>query len=165
MRFSPVLTLPVLAAGALAVAGCGSASKDSNATTSPPAPATTTNAATAPTSPSDTPAKGPVPVTLSEWKVASSAAPVKAGKVAFDVTNDGNTMHEFVVLRTPKKAADLGPKDAGRVSEKGHVGEVGDLAPGKSAKVTLKLEPGHYSLVCNMAGHWSAGMHTDLTVT
>jgi uncharacterized cupredoxin-like copper-binding protein len=28
----------------------------------------------------------------------------------------------------------------------------------------LSLKPGHYSLVCNLPGHYMAGMHADFTV-
>jgi uncharacterized cupredoxin-like copper-binding protein len=30
--------------------------------------------------------------------------------------------------------------------------------------VTLNLKPGHYSLVCNLPGHYMQGMRADLTV-
>jgi uncharacterized cupredoxin-like copper-binding protein len=27
------------------------------------------------------------------------------------------------------------------------------------------MKPGHYALVCNLSGHYAAGMHVDLWVT
>ncbi len=50
-----------------------------------------------------------------------------------------------------------------RVPETHNVGETGDLARGASKDVTIALAPGHYSLVCNLPGHYSDGMHTDFT--
>lgn len=60
-----------------------------------------------------------------------------------------------------------------RVSETGSVGEAsggsaagpGDgINPGTIGWVTLHLSPRNYELVCNFAGHCSAGMYTRLTV-
>ena len=154
-----VMTLAVpaaLGAAALAAAGCGNIS---NAQTPPPA----TTQAAAP-SPAAAPAKGTVDVTLKEYSIAPSATTVDHGRVTFDVKNAGAMKHELVILRTTKPAAQLGKANAARVSEAGHVGEVGDLAAGASGTTSVKLDPGHYVLVCNLPGHWMAGMRTDLTV-
>jgi uncharacterized cupredoxin-like copper-binding protein len=86
-----------------------------------------------------------------------------SGKVTFRVTNDGKAKHEFVVLRTDKPAAHL-PIHEGEASEAGNVGEIGDLAPGQTKTLTLNLPPGHYAFVCNLPGHYMAGMHTDFTI-
>jgi uncharacterized cupredoxin-like copper-binding protein len=107
-------------------------------------------------------AAGPVTVKLGEWKVAPSTTTVKAGKVTIDGANDGKVTHELIVLRTDKAAASLG--SGKRVSEAGSVGELSDLKTGSSAGKTLNLTPGHYVLICNLPGHYAAGMHADLTV-
>ena len=112
--------------------------------------------ATAPTS-------GPVAVKLSEMKITPSVAAAKAGKVTFDVQNVGKIPHEMVVLKTDKPAGALGA--GARIPETGSVGEVGELAAGKSGKVTLKLAKGNYVLVCNIAGHYMAGMHAPFVVS
>ncbi|MHB1235041.1 MAG: plastocyanin/azurin family copper-binding protein [Microbacteriaceae bacterium] len=39
------------------------------------------------------------------------------------------------------------------------------MAPGASSWVTLKLAPGRYEIVCNLPGHYSAGMYSELTVS
>jgi len=39
------------------------------------------------------------------------------------------------------------------------------IVPGASGWVTVTLAPGQYELVCNLAGHYTAGMYTQLTVT
>ncbi|MBI5103953.1 MAG: cupredoxin domain-containing protein [Solirubrobacterales bacterium] len=159
-RLSGLLLLA--AAGATVAAGCGT--NNSSADTGskkPAAPATTQQQAAAP---APTTSSGPVDVKLGEWSITPSAATVKAGKVTFDVSNGGKMPHEMVVLRTNKQAADLAKAGAKRAPEKGNIGEVEDVAPGGAKKLTLKLKPGHYALVCNIDGHWTAGMHADLTV-
>jgi uncharacterized cupredoxin-like copper-binding protein len=45
------------------------------------------------------------------------------------------------------------------------LGEVEELKPGKSGKLTLNLKPGSYLLMYNQPGHWHAGMWTKFTVT
>jgi uncharacterized cupredoxin-like copper-binding protein len=38
------------------------------------------------------------------------------------------------------------------------------VSPGTAKKLTLNLKPGHYALICNLAGHYKAGQHADLSV-
>jgi uncharacterized cupredoxin-like copper-binding protein len=165
-RRTPTILLAAGATSLVLMTGCGS--NDSKDTTSTPAAAaaTTTTAATTadPTAKAATaaPATGPVKVALNEWKVVPDATVHKAGKVTFDVTNDGKSPHEMVVIKTDKGAGDLG--SGARVSEAGSAGEAGDIAPGKAKSVTLDLKPGHYALICNIAGHYTAGMYADFTV-
>ena len=149
MRIRAVLLLAPVAA--LVAAGCGSSSDTSS-----------TSNDTAAKPKAAAPSSGPVKVNLDEWKVAPSATSLAAGKVKITAANDGKTTHEMVVLRTDKPAASLGK--GSRVSESGSVGEISDLKAGASASKTFDLKPGHYVLICNLPGHYSAGMRTDLTV-
>lgn len=137
----------LLAAAALAVAGCGS-DDNANSTTTP---AATTQRA-----------QGAVSVTLKEFVLTPKPAEVSAGKVSFRVRNAGKLKHEFVVLRTQKRAADLLKGD--EADETGNVGEIGDVPPGSSKALSLMLKPGHYALICNLPGHYKAGQRADLTV-
>jgi uncharacterized cupredoxin-like copper-binding protein len=102
-------------------------------------------------------------VTLSEFKVVPSPKSVSHGKVTFTVKNKGDMVHELAVIKTSRAAAKL-PVSNGRASEKGSVGEVENIAAGKSKKLTLKLAKGHYALICNLRGHYAAGMRADFTV-
>lgn len=101
---------------------------------------------------------------------------VPPGKVSFDVTNAGTLTHELVVLPLADgQAAGTRAVGAdGRVDESGSAGEASatcadgageGILPGSSSWVTLELKPGRYELVCNLPGHYSAGMYTVLTVT
>ena len=47
----------------------------------------------------------------------------------------------------------------------GDKGEVSELDPGKSGTLTVALKPGKYLLICNVPGHYSAGMWTEFEVT
>ena len=110
-----------------------------------------------------TPLSPNVDVTLAQFAVSPAAPAAPAGRVTFRVHNAGTITHEFVVIRTPRAAADL-PVVNGRASEGGNVGETGDLKPAATKSVTLKLAAGHYALICNLPGHYLAGQHTDFTV-
>jgi len=123
----------------------------------PAAAATPASTATA------TPLSPNVDVTLAQFAVSPAAPAAPAGRVTFRVHNAGTITHEFVVIKTPRAAADL-PVKNGRASEGGNVGETGDLKPAATKSVTLKLAAGHYALICNLPGHYLAGQHTDFTV-
>lgn len=107
-------------------------------------------------------AAGPVKVRLTDFKITPSASTVSAGKVTFDATNAGKAEHEMVVIRTDKKPSQLAKGDG--ASEAGSVGEISETKPGASKSVTLKLEPGHYVLLCNVPGHFKAGMYKNFIV-
>jgi uncharacterized cupredoxin-like copper-binding protein len=93
-----------------------------------------------------------------------------SGEVSFVVTNEGTKTHEFVVLATKTPAADFPivsfEGEANRIDEdaKGviNVGETGDMQPGTTKVLTIDLARGHYAVVCNLPGHYAAGMHQDL---
>jgi uncharacterized cupredoxin-like copper-binding protein len=96
---------------------------------------------------------------------------VQAGEVTFNVDNQGVKTHEFVVLKTDTSAGDFqlttfeGEKD--RIDEDAdgvNVGETGDMDAGTTKTLTIDLKPGHYALVCNLAGHYRMGMFSDFVV-
>ena len=97
--------------------------------------------------------------------VVPQAAPkTSASKVTFVVRNTGKLLHEFVVLRTAKPAGLLAARNAPEAPEAGAVGEIGGVKPGATKRVTLSLAKGHYSLICNLPGHYSQGQFADFYV-
>ena len=100
---------------------------------------------------------------------------VPAGQVSFRVANTGSLVHELVVLTLPA-GQPVGERYIGsdnRIDETGSLGEAsktcgsgaGDgIDPGAVGWVTLNLAPGNYELVCNLPGHYAAGMYAELTV-
>lgn len=110
-----------------------------------------------------------VRVTASEWSLAPSVTSVKAGDVTFEVTNQGRADHEVVVLKSDLAANALMIKANGAEvdeSASGQImGELKDIGPSQTNTVTLNLAPGRYVLVCNIIGHYHAGMVTVLEVS
>ena len=104
-----------------------------------------------------------VSVRLNEFNVAPAVQGARAGKVTFLLQNTGKAEHEFVVLRTIKAAGNLADK-SGEAGEAGNVGEVGSIKAGQQKKLTLTLAKGHYSLICNLPGHYAGGQFADFYV-
>src|SRR5512144_2553727 len=109
-------------------------------------------------------------------RVLAAPGTVSAGTVSFRVRNVGALTHELVVLPLPsgQVAGQRTIGGDGRVEETASSGEAsrscgvgaGDgIAPGASGWVSLRLSSGRYELVCNLPGHYQAGMYTTLTVT
>ena len=97
------------------------------------------------------------------------------------VLNAGFVNHELVVIPLARGQFS-GQRPVGwdgKVDEAGSLGEAsrtcgpdeGDeqtgnpgIAPGTTGWTTIKLPPGRYELVCNIAGHYAAGMYAELDV-
>ncbi|HJX08409.1 MAG TPA: sulfocyanin-like copper-binding protein [Actinomycetota bacterium] len=96
--------------------------------------------------------------------LASSSAP--AGSVTFNISNEGPSAHEFVVIETDD-APDALPTKNGTVDEDNLtvVDEAEDIAPSTTATLTTDLEAGSYVIICNVPGHYEAGMHTAFTAS
>src|SRR3954463_4825312 len=107
-------------------------------------------------------APGPVKVRLTDFKITPSASTVSAGKVTFSAVNAGKDEHEMVVVRTDKRPSQL--LKGSEASEAGSVGEISETKPGAAKQVTLNLKPGHYVLLCNVPGHFKAGMYKNFIV-
>jgi uncharacterized cupredoxin-like copper-binding protein len=109
----------------------------------------------------------PITVALASFSLTPSAASAKAGDVTFVVTNTApDIKHEFVVIKSDL-AADKLPVGSDQTVDEAAVtavDEVPELDPGASGTLTVNLAAGHYVLICNVAGHYQAGMHTDFTV-
>lgn len=103
-------------------------------------------------------------VTLTEFKIDAPTS-ASAGSVTFNIKNAGTIAHEFIVVKTDTSAASLPTKDsAANLDGMTLAGEQKSVDPGKSATLTVDLQPGHYVLLCNVPGHYPAGMHLDFEV-
>ncbi len=104
-----------------------------------------------------------VKVVLKEWSLTPSATTLAAGRVTFAVHNAGGIPHEFVVLRTSRHHHAI-PVQGSQAVEAGELGEIEDLTPGATKRLTLRLQPGKYVLLCNLPGHYKAGQYAALRV-
>jgi uncharacterized cupredoxin-like copper-binding protein len=120
---------------------------------------------------------GPVTATLKEWEIALSSTTHSSGAVTFNITNNGDKEHEFVVRKTTL-AADKLPlnadgevsEDAPELTEVGDPSELAEIKPASSNNtLTVTLQPGHYVIFCNLHVeellHYQKGMHVDFTVS
>ena len=91
---------------------------------------------------------------------------VKPGPVTLQAVNASKTLtHEVLVVRDTGKSLPIDSKHERVVEKRIHsLGEISDLAPGKTGKLTLNLKPGTYLLFCNQPGHYQNGMQAKLTV-
>jgi uncharacterized cupredoxin-like copper-binding protein len=103
---------------------------------------TTTEAETTTTAP--TPQASTVDVTETEFKIALASTDLKAGKITFDVTNDGAIPHDLAIVGVQQQTKEIPSKG--------------------SAKLTVTLKPGTYELYCSIPGHKQAGMDLKVTV-
>ena len=103
-----------------------------------------------------------VAVQVDEFSVFPGTQGAPRGKVRFVVTNIGTVEHEFVVLKTAKPAGNL--LKGKEADESGAVGEIDGVPPGQARTLNLTLKPGHYSLICNLPGHYMTGQFADFYV-
>jgi uncharacterized cupredoxin-like copper-binding protein len=89
-----------------------------------------------------------------------------AGEVEFAVENRGPDDHELIVARAGEEhhpfRADGLTIDEDAI-EPEIVGALEPEEPGRH-KLRVRLEPGRYVLMCNMAGHYLGGMDRDVVV-
>jgi uncharacterized cupredoxin-like copper-binding protein len=109
-------------------------------------------------------------------RMTADRSTVAHGTVSFLVTNAGTISHELVILPLPDSQIP-GTRPIGadaKIDEAFSLGEASNtcaegpgqgILPGASGWVTVTLPPGRYELVCNLPGHYAAGMYTQLTVT
>jgi plastocyanin len=128
-------------AASLGVAACGGDDDDDGDT-----------AATAPETTAATGAAGgageTVNVTMTDFEFDPKDPTVKPGEVTFDVTNDGETLHNMEVE---------GPTGEAELPE--------DLQPGDADEFSVDLsEPGRYRFYCPVGNHEQLGMVGEVTV-
>lgn len=102
---------------------------------------------------------------MRDYNITANAATIKAGQIKIGVRNFATQAHSLEVLKTDL-APDKLPVDSakGQAIEAGKVGGLDTIPAGSSKAVTLDLTPGHYVIICNVAGHYQLGMRTELIV-
>jgi uncharacterized cupredoxin-like copper-binding protein len=104
-----------------------------------------------------------VKVRMSEYRIRLDRGHVNRSYFIFDMRNTGKVEHEFVIVKTARTAKRL-PVANGQVSRRGWKGPV-PLQPGEHKNVVFpNLRPGHYVLLCGIAGHYQKGMRRDFTL-
>ena len=87
---------------------------------------------------------------------------VAHGMVKFNVTNLASSqIHEVIVARVADKDQVLAYDESKNMVDEETVaalGSVKEIAPNKTASLTVELTPGKYLLYCNVPGHYMAGM-------
>jgi uncharacterized cupredoxin-like copper-binding protein len=146
MRYRLERSLPVLAVAfalAAVVSGCGGSSGLGSADTTL------------------------VSVREQDFSIDVSPRTIPAGKVVFQAANRGPDAHELIVVRAQTRALPLRSDGMTVDEEELRHATVGALEPGEPGSVRdleVRLSPGRYVLLCNMAGHYMGGMHAVLTV-
>lgn len=105
---------------------------------------------------------------VKEWTVFTGNVKAKAGDVNFTIKNNGTIAHEFLVVKTEFDGGKIPPGEDNRFDEEAEglkvVDEIPEWKPGDTGKLTVKLDPGNYQLLCNIAGHYKAGMWREFEV-
>lgn len=145
------LSAGVLAAGVLALAGCGGSSTSSSSSSGAAASEPTSSSSSTPSS-TASPSSASSSLSLStnpEGQLAfdKTSLSAKAGKVTIDFTNMASLGHNLTVA-----------------SSSGSVEGATPTFEGASKTLTLNLKPGTYKFYCSVPGHRQAGMEGTLTV-
>jgi len=106
---------------------------------------------------------------LSEWHVAVPST-IKAGTVNLEAANFGTIQHELLVFKSDLPPAAFPVDNKGNIIEDGPgvtvVSRGAKIDPGKNQSRVVDLtQPGKYLFVCNIPGHFKAGMFSVVTVT
>jgi len=108
-------------------------------------------------------------VTLADFTITPAESSGSAGDLTFDVTNDAEQTHEFVVFKTDLAEDALPTDDEGLVDESGEgvelIDEIEDIEGGSTQSLTVNLDAGNYVFLCNLPGHYAQGMHASFSVS
>lgn len=105
---------------------------------------------------------------VAEWAVRTTANRAYSGDVTFAITNFGTITHEFLVVKTDLEPGKIPLGADNRFSEEGSglevIDEIAEFEVNTTGLLKVSLEPGKYQLLCNIAGHYKAGMWTAFEV-
>lgn len=104
---------------------------------------------------------------IAHMRIVLERDTVKPGRTTLLAENQSKTLvHEILVVREAAKGElPFDAKTDRVIEQRVHpLGEISDLAPGKTGKLTLNLKAGTYVLFCNQPGHYRDGMIAKLVV-
>jgi uncharacterized cupredoxin-like copper-binding protein len=104
-----------------------------------------------------------------DFRISLTHTTLPPGNYVLVDTNLGPSPHELVMWKTADRDDQLPLNNDGRVNEDSpaltNVLDSGSsLQPGETRLLATTLAPGRYVLVCNLPGHYRAGMHVTITV-
>jgi uncharacterized cupredoxin-like copper-binding protein len=143
-RIFPAIALAALA-GVAGASGCGDESSDASAAKEPRDPGTVLKI-------SDTSKPG-------KWSFGKKRLTANAGRVTLEFHNASGLGHN-VRVQTGKCCFKPGYKDLGGTPVIGAT----DADKRTTARGTLQLEPGTYTFLCSIPGHYQTGQHGTLVV-
>lgn len=112
---------------------------------------------------------GGIGVTLADFTITLDESSAAAGDLTFDVSNDAEQTHEFVIFKTDLAEDQLPTDEDGNVDETGEgvelIDEIEDIEAGANESLTANLAAGSYVFICNLPGHYGQGMHTSFTAS
>ncbi len=146
-RWTGGISMALGATAFVALAGCGSTAVDTTSTATPKAANSTT-------------------ITLTDMRVDVSPK-FTAGKYTFTIVNKGALVHELIVFKSDLAQAKYPTVASGNLNEEGagitKISDGDNLAAGGSQTREIDLSvPGRYLFICNLDGHYAAGMHTQV---
>jgi len=167
---SLALLVTVALAGAVMSAAIACSSDDNGDGNATPTEAGQTPSATSAETPNATDDAGALHIELNEWTITGEAGgPIPsavAGNLTFEVHNEGETVHELVIIKTDTDPATL-PVSSAKVDEEAAgelIGEVEEFVAGGIETGSFDLEAGTYALICNIPAHYEQGMYAQLIV-
>jgi uncharacterized cupredoxin-like copper-binding protein len=138
---------------------------ESEVTAERPRLASTSNPAASAATPPPPPEGAVVVSLLDSLKLEVSKTSAPAGAMTFRAENKGAIVHELAVFKTDTSPESI-PIAAGRADESKIqvVGRTKNLSSKGYEDLRLNLSPGNHILVCNIPGHFQAGMRMAFTV-
>jgi hypothetical protein len=125
----------------------------------------------------DEPSDPDVDVTLSEWSIIVEQDSVEEGAINFNVDNEGERTHEFVIVRTDIAVDDLPTGDDGSFDEDAPgvdvKEEIEDIEDGDDTSRSYERDAGKYVFLCNIVedidgtetSHFAQGMFAEFEIT
>jgi uncharacterized cupredoxin-like copper-binding protein len=105
-------------------------------------------------------------VTERDFQITPASHHAAAGPVVIRVVNRGPDEHELIVVHDnghlPLRSDGMTVNEEALAKQ--IVGSLEPGAPGGVRELRVVLTPGRYLLLCNMYGHYMAGMHSELIV-